>query len=31
MTILIVISTGLFSPKLRNLDLASDNDENSKK
>lgn len=30
MTILIVISTGLFSPKLRHLDLAVDGDENTK-
>lgn len=30
MTILIVISTGLFSPKLRNLNLAVDGDENTK-
>ena len=28
MTILIVISTGLFSPKLRKLDLAKNDDEN---
>ncbi|MBI2279570.1 MAG: MFS transporter [Bacteroidetes bacterium] len=30
MTILIVISTGLFSPKLRHLDLASDDGESTK-
>lgn len=31
MTILIVLTTGLFSPKLRNLDLSDGGDENAKK